>query len=102
MADRIGDRGKATALAGAVRSDNPEDFARSYRPADVTQRNQRAIAHRQVFNPQHLGAVTRCVSPELATPANPPCYLGRLCVARFLISNEHRICQEVKRAFGNS
>ena len=58
MADGIGDRGKATALAGAVRSDNPEDFARTYRPTDVTERNQCAVAHRQVFNPQHFGAVT--------------------------------------------
>ena len=58
MADRVGDRGKTTALAGAVRSDDPEDFAGSYRPADVTERHQRAIAHRQVFNPQHFGAVT--------------------------------------------
>ena len=56
MADRIGNRGKATAFARAVRSDNPEDLAGSHRPADITKGNQRAIAHRQVFNPKYFGA----------------------------------------------
>ena len=58
MTDGIGDRGKATALAGAVGTDDPEYFAGTYRPTDVAERNQRAVAHRQVFNPQHFGAVT--------------------------------------------
>ena len=57
MTDGIGNRRKATALACAIRSDNPEDLARSYRPADIAKGNQRAIAHRQVLNPKHLGAL---------------------------------------------
>lgn len=56
MANRVGYRGKAAALARTVRSDDPKDLAGSDRPADVTKRHQRAIAHCQVFNPKYFGA----------------------------------------------
>ena len=57
MTDRIGHGGKATAFARAVGTDDAEDFARADGPADIAQRDQRAVLHRQVFNPQHISAV---------------------------------------------
>jgi hypothetical protein len=56
MADCVGHRGKATALACTVRPDDSKDLAGSYRPADFAKRYQRAIAYRQVFNPKYFGA----------------------------------------------
>ena len=66
MPHRIGDRGKATALAGAVRPDDAEDLTRPDLPAHVAQRDQRAILHGQAFDPQHIGRSARGVSSELA------------------------------------